>query len=299
VNVSLRDLRSMPGAAGLEEAWVRSALGEGGYLTGPDAEAAACDAMIVPLVIGALDGTVLDQMIGLVLGAFGHHAPAGDPRPGHHPDGAGPDSAGPNSGPNGGDGRDAHREQASRLSAAAASAFAASSRTVAAAFPAFPALPDGPPGPGQISPQAWNALRHALARLAIDLVSGPAGIASTLRRGLLEHPWNTPSLPLDIGYSDSIPAAIRRAVLWRDRYKCAWPRCGRPAAWCDVHHIEHKRDGGKTSVKTCVTLCQFHHDTCIHRQGWRIALNPDGGVSVYGPDGQAQHSHSPPTIGAG
>ena len=94
---------------------------------------------------------------------------------------------------------------------------------------------------------------------------GPAGVASILRRGLLEHPWNTPSLPLDIGYSETIPASIRRAVLWRDRYKCAWPRCGRPAAWCDVHHIKHKKDGGKTSVDSCITLCQFHHDICVHR----------------------------------
>ncbi len=34
-----------------------------------------------------------------------------------------------------------------------------------------------------------RALRYALARLAVDLVSGPAGVASILRRGLLEHPW--------------------------------------------------------------------------------------------------------------
>jgi Domain of unknown function (DUF222) len=279
-NISLRDLRAMPGAGGLEDAWIRALLGEGGYLTGADAEAAACDAMIVPVVAGTMNGATLDQMIGLVLAAFGHSGPSGDdPRPA-------PD-------------REAHREEASRLSAAAESAFAASSPTAGSSFSAFSAFTDARPGPGQISPQAWQALRYAVARLAVDLVSGPAGIASTLRRGLLEHPWNTPSFPLDVGYSDSIPAAIRRAVLWRDRYKCAWPRCDRPAAWCDVHHIEHKRNGGKTSVKTCVTLCQFHHDTCVHRRGWRIVLNPDGGVSVYGPDGQAQHSHSPPTIGAG
>jgi hypothetical protein len=150
-------------------------------------------------------------------------------------------------------------------------------------------------GPAELSPQAWQALRYALAKLAVDLVSGPAGVASILRRGLLEHPWNTPSLPLDIGYAETIPASIRRAVNWRDRYKCAWPGCGRPMAWCDVHHIKHKKDGGKTSVDSCVTLCQFHHDICVHRWGWRITLNPDGSVSVYGPDGQVQHSHSPPT----
>jgi hypothetical protein len=243
-NISLRDLRAMPGASGLEDVWIRALLGESGYLTGDDAEAAACDAMIVPVVAGSMNATVLDQMIGLVLGAFGHN----------------PD-------------REAHRDQIDRLGTDAASAFAA--------------------------PRAGQALRYALAKLAVDLVSGPAGVASILRRGLLEHPWNTPSLPLDIGYSETIPAAIRRAVNWRDRYKCAWPGCGRPAAWCDVHHIKHKKDGGKTSVDSCVTLCHFHHDVCIHRWGWRITLNPDGTTTAYGPDGQVQHSHSPPTIGAG
>ena len=262
-NISLRDLRAMPGAPGLEDVWIRALLGEGGYLTGEDAEAAACDAMIVPVVAGTMDATALDTMIDLVLGAFGHHRPD----------------------------REAHREQARSLSADAESAFAAASPSAAPAFPA------SRPGPGRLSPRDWQALRYALARLAVDLVSGPAGVASILRRGLLEHPWNTPSFPLDIGYHESIPASIRSAVLWRDRYKCAWPRCGRPAAWCDVHHIEHKRDGGKTSVKSCVTLCQFHHDICIHRWGWRIVLNPDGTISVYGPDGQEQHSHSPPPPG--
>jgi len=265
--ISLRDLRAMDGAPGLEEAWIRAVLGESGYLTGEDAEAAACDAMIVPLVAGAMDLTVLDTMIDLVLDAFGHHG-----RPDPRAD------------------QEAHRDQIERLAAAAESAFAASSPTAAAAFPA------DRPGPERMSPQA---LRRALARLAVDLVSGPAGVASALRRGLLEHPWNTSSLPLDIGYSDSVPAAIRRAVLWRDKYKCAWPRCGRPAAWCDVHHIKHKKDGGKTSVDSCVTLCNFHHDVCVHRWGWRIVLHPDGSVSVHGPQGQAQHSHAPPGLPSG
>jgi hypothetical protein len=231
-NISLRDLRAMPGASGLEDVWIRALLGEGGYLTGADAEAAACDAMIVPVVAGSMNATVLDQMIGLVLGTFGHN----------------PD-------------REAHRDQIESLAADAASA---------------------------------QALRYALAKLAVDLVSGPAGVGSILRRGLLEHPWNTPSLPLDIGYSETIPASIRRAVNWRDRYRCAWPGCDRPASWCDVHHITHKKDGGKTSVDSCITLCHFHHDICVHRRGWRIARNPDGTTSVYGPDGQVQHSHSPP-----
>jgi len=147
---------------------------------------------------------------------------------------------------------------------------------------------------GAMSPGARAALRYAMARLAVDLVSGPAGIAAVLRAGLLEAPWNTPSLPLDIGYSDSIPAAIRRAVLLRDRH-CAWPGCGRPAAWCDVHHIRHKKDGGKTSVSDCILLCQFHHDVCIHRWGWQIILHPDGTTEARGPAGRScAATHRPP-----
>ena len=77
----------------------------------------------------------------------------------------------------------------------------------------------------RFTPDAMQALRYAIARLAINFVSGPAGLAGWLRTTLLAPPYNTPSLPLDIGYSDSIPASIRRAVLLRDR-GCAWPRCG-------------------------------------------------------------------------
>lgn len=233
-HVSLRDLRAMPGASNLEDVWIRSVVGEVGYLAGKDAETAACDAMIVPVVTGHADLAAVDEIIEFALSA--HDARA--------------DADGAASGPH----------------------------------PWYQGMP----------PDAAHALRCAIARLAIDLVSGPTGVASYLRTRLLPHPYNTPSLPLDIGYAENIPASIRRAVLLRDRHRCAWPRCGRPAAWCDVHHIEHKSDGGKTSVSTCITLCQFHHDICIHRWCWRIVLHPDGTTSAYGPRGQILHSHAPP-----
>jgi hypothetical protein len=86
-------------------------------------------------------------------------------------------------------------------------------------------------------------------------------------------------------------------VLLRDRH-CAWPRCGRAAAWCDTHHLTHKKDGGETSAADCVLLCQFHHDVCIHRWGWHLTLHPDGTTTAHGPGGQIIHSHSPPTTRA-
>jgi Domain of unknown function (DUF222)/HNH endonuclease len=212
-HIPVSQLRQLPGAAELEDAWIKARLGEDGFVTGKDAEAAACDAATVPVVIGQADMGAIDKIIQLAAASRG----------------------------------------------------------------------------GESS----HVLRYSIARLAIEFVSGPSGIASTLRTSLLPHPFSTPSLPLDIGYSASIPWYIRRAVLLRDRH-CAWPRCGRAAAYCDVHHVRHQKDGGETSVGNCVLLCQFHHDVCIHRLGWRIILHPDGTTTVYGPRGQVAHSHAPP-----
>ncbi len=43
-HIPLSQLRALPGAQDLEDAWIRARLGEDGYLTGKDAETAACDA---------------------------------------------------------------------------------------------------------------------------------------------------------------------------------------------------------------------------------------------------------------
>ena len=268
VHIPFPELRQRPGAPEAEEVWLRGAAGEPGYLTGKDAEAAACDAVAEPVVTGHADMRVVDKIIALALAAAGITLDGADP----DPDGdGGDDDAGPD---------DSHHSWG-----IAGGGPRAASRARSRARQRF-------------TPDAMQALRYAIARLAIDFVSGPAGIAGWLRTTLLAPPYNTPSLPLDIGYSDSIPASIRRAVLLRDR-GCAWPRCGRPAAWCDVHHLQHKKDGGKTAVSECVLLCQFHHDICIHRRGWRLILHPDGTTTAYGPDGQVLHSHSPPTTRAG
>ncbi len=242
VHIPLSQLRQLPGAQELEDAWIRARAGQDGYLTGAGAQAAACDAQTVPVVTGVMDPGVIDKMISLAQAAA---EAASD----HDPSTAGDH------------------------------AIAGHARARSAA----------------LSPQAWRALRYAMARLAVDLVSGPAGVAALLRQCLLGKPYNTPSLPLDIGYSDSIPAHIRRAVLLRDK-RCAWPQCGRPAVYCDVHHLRHKADGGETSVENCALVCQYHHDVCIHRRGWQLILHPDGTTEARSPDGkQVLRSHAPPS----
>src|SRR5258708_34774565 len=77
-----------------------------------------------------------------------------------------------------------------------------------------------------LSPEAWQALRYAIARLAIVLVAGPDRLASILRRGLLDAPYTSKPVVLDIGCSVGVPGHIRRAVQLRAR-GCR-PRPGRP-----------------------------------------------------------------------
>ncbi len=142
---------------------------------------------------------------------------------------------------------------------------------------------------------AWAALEQAVIGKAVDLLSGPGGLASFLRRRQLGARLGGPSLPLDIGYAETIPAGIRNAVTLRDRH-CQWAgRCDQPAEACQVHHTRHKANGGPTSVKDCVLLCWFHHQVVIHRWGWTLVLNPDGTTTAWNKDKtKVLHSHGPP-----
>jgi len=142
---------------------------------------------------------------------------------------------------------------------------------------------------------AWAALEQAVIGKAVDLLSGPGGLASFLRRRQLGARLGGPSLPLDIGYAETVPAGIRNAVLLRDRH-CQWAgRCDQPADACQVHHTKHKANGGPTSVKDCVLLCWFHHQVVIHRWGWTLVVNPDGTTTAWNKDKtKVLHSHGPP-----
>ena len=142
---------------------------------------------------------------------------------------------------------------------------------------------------------AREALERAIIGKAVDLLSGPGGLASFLRRRQLGARLGGPSLPLDIGYAETIPAGIRNAVILRDQ-RCRWAGgCDQPAQACEVHHVTHKANGGPTSVTDCVLLCWFHHQVVIHRQGWTLVLNPDGTTTAWNKDKtKVLHSHGPP-----
>ena len=297
-HVSLAELRAMDDGSVLAGEWIgemaarwaarRAAASQTGsdgaaWLTGKPARAMACDAAVIPVVTGGIDPGALDDLVALCLQFAGH---------GHH---CGPT---PPADPPG---------QTADLPGAAEHADgAAGAPGQPKDLPGNPAqdVPSGDdlraPGPRPPTAQGQEMLRQAIIGRAANLVSGPGGLASFLRTRLAGARLAGPSLPLDVGHSAEIPAAIRRAVILRDQH-CRWAGgCDQPASACEVHHVTHLADGGTTSVDGCALYCFFHHHVAIHQWGWTVTLHPDGTTTARSPDGtKTLHSHGPPTARAG
>jgi hypothetical protein len=69
VHMTLGQLRGIPGASPAEDAWAALRASQPGWLTGPDAEAAVCDATVVPIVTGHVDWAALDMLTEILLAA--------------------------------------------------------------------------------------------------------------------------------------------------------------------------------------------------------------------------------------
>jgi hypothetical protein len=142
--------------------------------------------------------------------------------------------------------------------------------------------------------QVLAMLEHQILGKILDVVSGPSGAASFLRRNLLGKGLNGPSLPLDVGQTDDIPVHLRRLVALRDQ-TCQFPGgCDQPAVGCEPHHVIHRRDGGHTSLANLKDYCWWHHHVVLHELGWTLTAHPDGTSQVHGPTGKIIRSHGPP-----
>jgi Domain of unknown function (DUF222) len=149
------------------------------------------------------------------------------------------------------------------------------------------------PGSGSAG-QVLAMLEHQILAQVLQVVSGPGGVASFLRRNLLGRGLGGPSLPLDAGQTDAIPAHLRRLVALRDQ-GCRFPGgCDQPAARCEPHHVAHRADGGRTSLANLQDWCWWHHHVVLHQLGWQLAVHPDGTSQARSPTGKIIRSHSPP-----
>jgi len=75
----------------------------------------------------------------------------------------------------------------------------------------------------------------------------------------------------------------RRAIIARDRH-CRAPGCRTKPKYCDVHHVDHWINGGKTDVDRMVLLCGTHHRE-FHRPGYQMEFSEEGVFTVHLPNG--------------
>jgi len=276
VHVSFAELCEMDPASALQDKWIAEyraqwaaqraaasvATGDGGaWLVGEAARKIACEAMIIPVVTGDIDVGAVAELI--LLCARYHRLQSGTPGPADLP---GPADA---------------RDPADGSGGAA--------------------VPAGLIGTAVRQAQQAAIVADALAELEqqilgkiLQVVSGPGGVASFLRRNLLGKGLNGPSLPLDVGQTDDIPVHLRRLVALRDQ-TCQYPGgCDQPAAGCEPHHVQHRADGGHTSLTNLKDYCWWHHHVVLHQLGWTLMAYPDGTSQVTSPAGKVIRSHSPP-----
>ena len=83
-------------------------------------------------------------------------------------------------------------------------------------------------------------------------------------------------------------ASQRRAIVARDRH-CRAPGCRTKPKHCDVHHIDHWINGGRTDVDRMVLLCGTHHRE-FHKPGYRMELSDQAEFIVHSPKGWCRSS---------
>jgi hypothetical protein len=104
-----------------------------------------------------------------------------------------------------------------------------------------------------------NTFEH-LCELAEGTPLAPGELVPVLHRADVERiVFDSPDRVLTVSRQRAFPAAIRRALLLRDR-RCTHPSgCDTPAPWCDTDHRTEHHKGGLTSEANGRLLCETHN----------------------------------------
>lgn len=107
--------------------------------------------------------------------------------------------------------------------------------------------------------------------------------AETVRRiacdaGLTRAILSATSQVLDIGRETASWTVAKHKAAALTFGGCAFPvaegqACGRPPAWCELHHIQYWSKGGQTNLDNGSLLCTRHHHT-VHDDGWKLTYDP-------------------------
>jgi HNH endonuclease len=90
----------------------------------------------------------------------------------------------------------------------------------------------------------------------------------------------------------TIPPAVRRAVLQRDHHRCCVPGC-KNATFLDIHHIQPRSEGSRNNPENLRSICGAHH-RCVHR-GQLIIERDTNGLRFLHADGRPYGDVGAPT----
>jgi hypothetical protein len=109
-----------------------------------------------------------------------------------------------------------------------------------------------------------NALRGARHTLDGTVLSPQSVRKLACDASIIPMVLGSKSQPLDVGPTKRLVTPALLAALWVRDKTCTFPSCGRPAQWCDAHHVRHWIDGGATALLNMALLCGYHH-TYVHQ----------------------------------
>jgi hypothetical protein len=126
---------------------------------------------------------------------------------------------------------------------------------------------------------------------------GPSVSAETARRlscdcSVVPIIENDAGEPLNVGRKTrSIPPALHRALMARDKACCRFPGCPN-TRYLDGHHIKHWAHGGETKLSNLVSLCRWHHRQ-VHEGNVVVHVLDDGAIRFVKPNGESFESTLP------
>ena len=144
------------------------------------------------------------------------------------------------------------------------------------------AASDAPAEPRPVRPPVEVVVHISAETLTGETELGD-GVSAEVARRLLCDAGVVPMLEdragktIDVGRKTrTIPAALQRALEWRDR-GCRFPGCTN-RRFVDAHHLLHWLDGGETNLDNTLLVCRRHH-RYLHEYGYDVAK--EGGELVF------------------
>ena len=114
---------------------------------------------------------------------------------------------------------------------------------------------------------------HGLVKLGSGATI-PAAEARQLACGaeILPVVLGGPSQPLDVGRVSRLATSAQRAALRAVHDTCCIAGCDVPFDYCEIHHIDWWRLGGRTDLDNLVPVCSKHHHL-IHDHAWQLTVD--------------------------